>query len=482
MKYVELSDQEWNGLGATAGVAELIKRIRSLNDGRDIVDAGQGAELELKKDDPLYLALTEGGLALETGEYNTSVGGDIIASPGEIMSVREKIAAYMHDTYRIPATAENTFLIQALGRDGVGMEMEAMAYNPLQRIIQGKMSPGNIEIGMAREHWGTLSKLAEQKHLTVIPYDNRRENTAEAVFDAFFDRDLTRLAGITFVSPANPTSQVIDANHNRQIVERISEANLQKNVDIRLLYDFPYAFACSSAEDFRGRYTKTGIENVLYGVDNVDWSFVSSTSKMLSMAKTGQTILVVNPERARQVAETLANSGRGLGRVNSLSRNIAELVGGDRREILQAHIAGLRQKYARNDEMLESGFTGFMVSGDPHGMLRLMDIPVAGVFNKVVACRDGRERVLRNGNDVVTYLANEFGAAVVNSGVSGDKWHLRWAKRDLPGRFERAVTGVRAGLNVIMESPAVAVRHLPLRPVQAGEAAAAPPFAAVSPS
>ncbi len=482
-QYIELSKAEWVNEGATQGTATLVARIRAQKDGRTVDDGGQGAETPLDKDDPTLEALQGDGLPIETGEYNTSPGGDvvmisdeelkghggsIITSQSEIDCVRNQTAFYVHNAYRVPATPENTFLLQALGRTAVDFAYREAVHVATDRVLEGR-TPfyGKHRLGISREHWGTLTALAQQSHLTSHYYENRNINPDDAIITMLDELEakeqLHQMPAILLNYPLNPTSQTISLQQMSRVVHKVSEVNSRHNLSMQLIIDVPYAFACAVHNDMRGTYLNTGLQHTLDDVDNVPWTFIASTSKLLSMAKTGHTIMVVDKKRARDIGGKLCRTGVGLARVNQLSKNIANLLGGDKQDILWDRKAQVREKYTTDDQYLVDAFGDRLVPGSNEGMLRLSEIPVAEVFNRNVYCStDGKHRILRDGFDVTTYLANEFGSAVVPNEIRGDQLCLRIAKREAPEVFRRLVANLKDGLEEIRNSdqavsPALAV-------------------------
>ena len=452
-KYVEFSDDHWTSVGPTQTVADLVATITQSCDGRDVIDGGQGSELALEHDDPLYRALTKGGLTLETGEYHTDSGGSLIASAQEIRAVRDKTAGYVKDFYRLPAQQKNIFLLQTLGRTAVDFSMREMARPHVNRLIHGTTERYKPVLGIAREHWGNLSKLAYDNNLGIATFDNRNSDPADAIIAFLGNHDPQQIAGVLLTYPLNPTSQTISCDAMQRVVQKVSEMNTQTNVDIHLLFDAPYAFGCEFIEDGHGAFLDTGMQGVLDDVDNVHWSVAISTSKLLSMAKAGHTILVVDQKRQEEIASRLATQGTGLARLNDLSRNVADLLGGDGQEILRHRKDALRAKYQEDDLLFSSAFGDAAVPGGANSMLRVAEFPLDDLFGHAVTCCDGQERVLVNEFDVVTFLANDFQVAVVPSGKIGGKGQLRFAKREAPQRFKKLVEGVAEGLEVIRSAP-----------------------------
>lgn len=451
-KYVEAPEAKW-ARSPTEASAGLLVEIRALKDGRAPIDGGQGAELELnprdsENDAAVLTALTNGGIILETGSYHTVPGGSLTVSQKEMMSTKEKTAGYMRDIWRLPANTQNTHLLAGLGRSLCDLSYHQMAFEHLENRTENYKPI----LGIAEEHWGTLSALAKDQHLAIKTFDNRNPNPDDAIL-AFLDSHNPRhIAGLSLTYPLNPTSQEISAEQMSRVFQRVSDLNRQDGVDIHILCDMPYAFACDTAQDSRGTYLKTGLENTLDDIDNVHYMIAFSTSKLLSMSKTGQSILTVDAKRAQKIADRLCNNGHGLARTDALSANIAELLGGGKQDVLWGRKALLKEKYAQNDRPLESAFGEGLVPGG-NGMLKLIEVNASEIFNRVVTCCDGQNRVLRDGKDVATFLANEFDAAVVPFGERDGKLRIRVAKRENPDKFSTLVENVNKGMEYIQSSP-----------------------------
>ena len=438
-------DQNLQKKSPTAGMAGMVEMwpSRGVEDG---IDAAQGAELALEQDDPIYQAIND-PQPLETGPYNSGTGGEKLT--------REQTAHYFANTYRVPATLSNTFLVQALGRTGVFIAgFQEMAYQQTQKIIQRKVGVHKPLVLLSKDHWKTLSDSAESCGLTVKTFDSRNPDPAEAILAALDEVDPRHVGGILLNYPLNPLSTEISVEQMKRIVDKVSELNRQDNVNIQLLFDIPYTFACQMMTDDKGRFLNSGFQHVLDDIDNVDYSIVNSFSKFFSLARTGATAIVVNQERAAGLEKRLGDFGPGVARNNTYIRNVANLLGGDHDDLLWARSEAVGDRYGGTRELLVDTFGDEIINGGS-GMLALQERSVHMLFNRVVTSSDGQDRLITNGDHVVTHLWDKHHVALVNCGVQNEKLGIRYAGRNELPVAEQLVQRVKTALDEIDNAPTV---------------------------
>lgn len=432
---------DWEKEGATQGTAVLVSRLRAA--GAHVIDGGQGAALALDTGEPLYKVLNQ-NISIGTGPYNTSAGGDDF--------VRNAAFEYMHDVYRVPATKQSAFLNQALGRANVELMMRESAHDKIANIMDGTLAPGKLYTMMSREHWANLSASANNNNLQLHTFDNRNPNIDEAVITSLKSVDKRYLSALLLNYPKNPTAQEASPTQIKNIINYVQDANQQEGVDIHMIFDVPYAFAAEAGRDEKGPYLKSGLQHVLDDVQGLNWSVVVSFSKLFALAKSGATILTVNEERAKDIGTKLCQNGMGLSQLSSFTHNVAGIIGRGNRTMLWDRKGELREQFIANRAALEAAFPNNIVPGSAN-MLSLLEFDMKEIFGRVVQCHDNQERVLKDGFDVVTYLANEFGAAAVNAGVEGDKFKLRIAGREKAENFSHLVYNLKEGMQAIKQSP-----------------------------
>lgn len=424
---------DWANDGPTQGTASLVDMIRA--DGRHVVDAGQGAELPLPKGD-LRNLLTQQTNVVLGGLYNTKTGGDSF--------VRESAAHYINSFYRIPVTRDNTFIYQGLGRAGVKLLLEKALAPHRNKNYQPILIMPDL-------HWPTLSEIANDQGMKVAGYDHANPDLSAAVRDVLDVVNPAHVVAVLLNYPLNPTSRGIDAAQMTAFMTAMDQINSAKGANIHVILDMPYSYACPPGEDEKGRFLKTGVEHVFDKKWKTVVSGIISFSKFLSAAPLGTSILFTFGD-ARDLSRRLSVGGLGIARNDLYIRSLAKVIDGTHDELLWAHNDALRKKYVLNREALEKAFGERVYPGMPN-VLSLVTIPGGEVFGRTVMCCDGEKRVLKNGYDVVEFLANNHGIAVVANGVKDGNLLMRIAQREEYEAFGPGLKSLVAGLQEIRQAP-----------------------------
>lgn len=409
MTYVPLKRE----LSPTAAAVQLFVAIPTA------VNLGQGREV----DDPQgQIGDLLNATFHTSSKYNAAVGGPML--------VRERAAAWVERFIGIPATAETTFIIQQLGREGLGhsMKVAALKHGPNTKAI------------VPDTRWPMVDEKLEDERMTPLEYKCQRVGMAEELKDLLDNNKEVSCAYFNF--PHNPTGLWITAEENKKIQEALDDANKQGRNIVRI-DDIPYFGGCPQSASVP--YLKTGYEEVLKADSPTHWSAIFSFSKAFGTANPGLTIMTVHPEIAAEVSKRLTRT-TGLAYVPEFFDHVSKILCEQYDPEVLAHFKALHDKYAINRKTLEEMLGDMVLDGDP-GMTSLVRVP-AEVFGKAVICADGQTRTMNDLNDVVEFLGNE-GVITVNNGTD----LLRIAQAAHPDKFAEGVEKLQAALNKILESP-----------------------------
>jgi aspartate/methionine/tyrosine aminotransferase len=304
---------------------------------------------------------------------------------------------------------------------------------------------------MADLHWPTLSEIAGDQGVKVVGYDHANPSLAEAVSDVIGEVNPAHVAAVLLNYPLNPTSRGIEKEQLTAFMAAMDAINSAKGTNIHVILDMPYSYACPPDKDEKGRFLKTGAEHVFGKKWKTVVSGIISFSKFLSAAPLGTSILFTFGD-ARDLSRRLSVGGLGIARNELYIRSLAKVIDGTHDELLWAHNDALREKYVLNRKALEDAFGERVYPGMPN-VLSLVSIPAGEVFGRVVTCCDGEKRVLKNGYDVVEYLANNHGIAVVANGVKDGNMLMRIAQREEYKAFAPGLKSLVAGLQEIRQAP-----------------------------
>ncbi|MEM6781683.1 MAG: aminotransferase class I/II-fold pyridoxal phosphate-dependent enzyme, partial [Pseudomonadota bacterium] len=153
----------------------------------DSINLGQGREV----DDPSGKIGDLLKADLKTScKYNSAPGGE--------MELRESAAAWVERFMGIPATAAITFLIQQLGREGLGHAMKVAAL---------KNDPDAIMI-LPDTRWPMVDEKLEDERLEIVEYKIQRKGMADEIAD-IIQSNGKKVASAYFNFPHNPTGMHI---------------------------------------------------------------------------------------------------------------------------------------------------------------------------------------------------------------------------------------------------------------------------------
>lgn len=411
MSYVALKRE----LSPTAAAVQFFNAIPTA------VNLGQGREVDDPKGKIGDLLKAE----LKTSsKYNSAPGGE--------MELRESAAAWIERFMGIPATAATTFLIQQLGREGLGHAMKVAAL---------KNDPGSIAI-LPDTRWPMVDEKLEDERLTVAEYKVQRTGMAEEI-DGLIAKNGKKISSVYFNFPHNPTGMHINKDENKKIMDVLEKANGAGNTIVRI-DDIPYFGGCDRNEGGTP-YLKLGYDNVLTANSKTPWAAIFSFSKAFGTANPGMTIMVVHPSIASEVSKRLTRS-TGLAYVPEFFNHIAEILKPENDQAVLEHFGMLNKKYKTNRKALEDAMGNAVLEGDP-GMTSLIEVPEE-LFGRMVSCSDGQVRAMNDLNDIIEFLGNE-GVITVNNGGR----LLRLAQAAHPDKFVEGVNRLKDALDKIRNSP-----------------------------
>ena len=410
MSYVALKRE----LSPTAAAVQFFNAIPSA------INLGQGREV----DDP------EGKIGdllkadLKTScKYNSAPGGE--------MALRESAAEWVKRFIGIPATAQTTFLIQQLGREGLGHAMKVAAL---------KNDPDSITI-LPDTRWPMVDEKLQDERLSAQEYKVQRTGMADEIEGLIKNADKT-VASVYFNFPHNPTGMFITESENKKIMAVLDAAN-DKDAHIVRIDDIPYFGGCDQQDSIP--YLKVGYEGVLTEESKTPWTAIFSFSKAFGTANPGFTIMVVHPSLAADVSKRLTRT-TGLAYVPQFFEHMAEIFKPENDKEVLAHFAALNKKYKTNRAALEKALGNMVLEGDP-GMTSLIEVPEE-LFGRAVECSDGQVRTMTDLNDIIEFLGNE-GVITVNNGGR----LLRLAQAAHPDQFVEGINRLKAAMDKIRNSP-----------------------------
>lgn len=410
MSYVALKRE----LSPTAAAVQFFNAIPSA------INLGQGREV----DDP------EGKIGdllkadLKTScKYNSAPGGE--------MALREAAAGWVERFMGIPATGATTFLIQQLGREGLGHAMKVAAL---------KNDPGSLMI-LPDTRWPMVDEKMEDERLDAIEYKIQRAGMAEEI-DGLIQKNGKKISCVYFNFPHNPTGMHITREENQKVMDVLEAANASGNTIVRI-DDIPYFGGCDQQDN--APYLKLGYDGVLKADSKTPWAAIFSFSKAFGTANPGLTIMVVHPSLATEVSKRLTRT-TGLAYVPQFFGHVAEILKPENDKEVLGHFAALNKKYKENRKALEAAMGNSVIEGDP-GMTSLIEVPEE-LFGRTVTCSDGQARTMNDLNDIIEFLGNE-GVITVNNGGR----LLRLAQAAHPDQFVEGVNRLKAALDKIRNSP-----------------------------
>ena len=339
-----------------------------------------------------------------------------------------------------------------MGRTGVNFALDEARGDRLTYMAESSIGFRFPQLAMGLDHWATLSKNARRRSFETIFYDTRNPDPADAFITTLESLDHRYVGGALINYISNPLSTGITTEQFGRIVHYLSDANRKDGVNIHLIIDAPYTFASEILSDHRGRYLDSGMQDILTGVDNVDYTVILSLSKLFSLAKSGASIMMVNDRRAQDMNPTLADDGIGIARVAGYTEGIGELLA-DHTDLVWTRKEEVGKQYGDTSKMLDAAFSDQMIPGG-RGMLRTQEIPTSAIFNKRVLCSDGNERIVRNGNHLVTYLLDMHDVGLVSNGErqdpdKGEVTMIRYAARNTVEVAEQLVQQTQKGFDTL---------------------------------
>ena len=355
-------------------------------------------------------------------------------TPGGSMELREAAGAWMSRFMGLPADAENTFVIQELGREGLGYGFKIGALDN---------EPGASAI-VPDTRWPMIDEKLADERLGKLEYHVQRDGMADLI-GGLIDGASKDVAACYLNFPHNPTGMHISVEENKKIMDVLDKANEGGRKIIRI-DDIPYFGGCPQNDS--APYLQTGYDGVLSRESKTKWMAVMSFSKAFGTASPGLTVMVVHPDMAKDIYMRLYRAC-GLAFVPAFFDNVAQIFAPENDQEVLKHFAWFHEKYSTNRQVMVDTFGDMVLEGDA-GMTSLIRVP-ADVFGKAVTCSDGEVRTMNDLNDIIEFLGNE-GVITVNNG----KDLLRIAQAAHPDKFKEGVERLKAALDKILQSPCAA--------------------------
>ena len=403
-------------LSPTAGSTALANKLAGAS-----FNAGQGRAGPDQQADALWG--TAGLIPNTARDIDTKYALDRV-------DLRAVAAAWMQRMMGLPSTAKNTFVLNTLGRDVLGLCLQ----------FAHARSTGNT-LFMPEYRWPMYDILAKNmRGVKTATYANPTEggdwNTLEDKGDSF---------AAIINTPHNPTGAV----YSKAAMQRLGAVM----GDRHLLLDNPYYGALPRAAG-DGPYLDGGLEALCTANAATPWYHVVSGSKFLGTATPGLTVLTVHPDLAKDMQPFL------------LARNLISYPVGLYDTALRlfapandathlAHYATMSGVFATNRATLERIFGDAVMPGGA-GMTSLLDFRNVDLLGRVVQTDVFGEVKVMDMFDLVSYLANPcfHDACGVVTVANGDRL-LRIAQPGKPADFTAAMERLHRGIERLLASPKV---------------------------
>lgn len=418
-------------LSATAAATKFNKELEAA--GRSPINLGQGRETERAPD---AIFPKEGLPLVSSPEYN-------------VMAARAVAAGWVERFMGIPATGDNTFIIQAPGRDGLG---RALAFAATQ------VNPTAAGVYIPELHWPMYTDVVAGVRGTAIgTYGTPDAAGLTDVVNPTADGKALNPLAIIINSPQNPTGKIYSPEAMQGIANQIGVDNVDPiNGKVSAILDVPYFYAASPTNDDEVHYLDCGYEALTKSDSPTPWFAVISLSKALGTANHGLTFIVVHPDYAKAFSRALT-AGNGVGFSPELLKQVEKTFTPEFDETHLGHFAGLRDKYAINFESIKLYFDeDKIVDGDP-GMTALLTLP--DLMGKTVPSSEGEPWEINSVADFLEYMGNEHGVVAVDNGVDKEgRFLVRVALAQNPLKFQEGINAVRNAFDAAAEVPVAAAR------------------------
>ncbi len=406
-------------LSPTAGSTALANKLAGSS-----FNAGQGRAGPDQQSDTLWG--THGLIPNTPRDIDTKYAVDRV-------DVRAVAAAWINRMMGLPATAKNTFVLNTLGRDVLGLCLQ----------FAHARSTGNT-LFMPEYRWPMYDILSK----------NMRSVKTALYANPSMDGDWNTLADDA--KKADSFAAIVNSPHNPTgaVYSKAAMACLGDVMgDRHLLLDNPYYGALPRAAG-DGPYLDGGLDVLCTDSTAMPWYHIVSGSKFLGTATPGFTILTVHPALAPEMQPFL------------LARNLISYPIGLYDAALRLfdpandtvhldHYARMAGVFEANRKTLENVFGAHVMPGGA-GMTSLLDYRDTDLLGRAVTTDAYGVIAVQNMFDLVSYLANPCfaDACGVVTVANGDRL-LRIAQPGKPADFAAAMNRLHRGIERLKAAPKI---------------------------
>ena len=409
--------------------------------GLNSANLGQGAETEVPQ-----IVLDElpqiiiGGQSFDCVYPKRGVGG------GE--AVRAAAAGNAKRNFGINATADNTLALPTHGR--AVLDTMVIRFNALA-------DEGAQGIAIPEFCWPMYKGIIKDaRGAHAVSYKNPDDS---GKIDPNMFGDITKLQGIIINPEHNPTGKIYPDWYVQGIMDLAHEENKRRAAEGRALLwvagDMPYYHsrpANADADTDAGEYYyETSVAPIIMNHDEpTPCGVVIPKTKTGGTAKIGATTFIGNEACFDQVKARLMQT-YGLSGLEEYFAILKAFYGPEFDAEIIAHEMRLRDKYIENRASLEDAISDIddisLVDGDP-GMTSLLRLDPETMYGKRVYGEVTGHYDIKDTNDIVEFLALNYGIVTVNNGEN----YLRIANALNPDDYKTASKELATGLFMVAQA------------------------------
>ncbi len=428
------------GISPTTASTQLNRNLLSAS--RKSYNLGQGAETE--KPDAVYAAIeprTIDGDGFSHVYPKRGVGGSERA--------KKSAAGKVNRYFGTNVDAGHVFVLPTQGRAVLKAAITAQ---------NGLADEGAQELGIPQYHWPMydgMIRSARGSSASEYPNPGPDGDFSSQTFSG-----VDALQGIIVNGQHNPTGKIYPLSWHVGFMDYVETVNKQRVSEskkpIMVMYDMPYFHTLEANPDAdieagECYYQDAGLKEAMEKAGDTPFIGIIPGTKAWGTANPGMTIVVMN-DAAKKILEQELMQSFGLAGLDEYFEYIADFLGPEFDQPLLEHEAKLRNKYKANNVALQNGLEDgnvvSLVDGDA-GMTSLLELDLDYFYGKTVHGDVTGDYEISDMNDIVEFLALNYGVVTVNNGKREGKGYLRLANALGPEKYAEAVPLLCEGLNEI---------------------------------
>ena len=418
---------------------------KRLADGLPSFNLGQGAETE--SPDAVYSAIpprTIDGRSFSHVYPKRGVGGE--------ERVKAAAAGKINRYFGTSVTDQNVFVLPVQGRAALKTAITAQ---------NGRTDDGRQLIAIPEYHWPMYDGMIKSARGSSAREYPNPDSSGEFKSDGFGYID--SMQAVVVNSQHNPTGKVYPVSWIEGFMSYVNGVNAGRedmgHSPIMVCFDMPYFHTLESnpnADLGNGGfyYEKAGLKEAMEAAGDTPFVAIVPGTKAWGTAEPGFSIVVMN-DAAKKIMQPELMQSFGLAGMRPYFEYMADFLGPEYDPPLLQHEADLREKYRINVAALRQALSGLggvrIVDGDP-GMTSLLELDLEQIMGKRVHGEVTGDYDIEDMNDVVEFLALNYGVVTVNNGEKGGNGHLRLANALAPDTYVNGVRNLRSGLQDIVNA------------------------------